>query len=110
MFCCKAAFNAWSALWSGKHIRINTDSIVVYFALSKKDARDKYLMDFVRQICLLAIQYKFRFYVNWIPRERNEIADALSKLNIDKFINLCDKFNFKYTKYPMLFQRPHGKF
>ena len=110
MLSCKAAFNAWSALWTGKNIQINTDSIVVYFALAKKDARDPFLMDLVRDICLLAVKYKFRFYMHWVPRDQNKIADALSRLEIDEFKQLCNMTNKKYTDCAMLFVRPMGTF
>ena len=64
----------------------------------------------VRDICLKAVKYKFRFWVKWIPREYNEIADALSKLDLVKFQTLCTQNNLEFTQFPMLFQRPFGSF
>ena len=108
--CCKAAVNAWSSLWTGKHILFRTDSIVVYYALMKKDSRDKFLMDLVREICLTAINKKFRFFIKWVPREQNTIADALSKLDIKLFKKLCFEQKRKCVEFPMLFERPFGTF
>ena len=110
LFCCVAAVNAWAGLWFEKVIQFNTDSTQVYYALLKKDARDKLIMDFVREICLKAVEYKFRFYIQWIPRERNKKADALSKLEINKFKKLCENTCTKCVECPMLFKRPNGCF
>ena len=110
LYCCLAAVNAWAGLWFEKVIQFNTDSTNVYYALLKKDSKNKDLMDLVREICLKAVEYKFRFYIQWIPRERNKKADALSKLDIKTFKQLCIENNNKYTIYPMLFVRPTGKF
>ena len=58
----------------------------------------------------MAIKYRFRFYINWLSRDHNQLADALSKLDIVLFKQLCNKYNNKYTDFPMLFERPHAIF
>lgn len=110
MFWVVAACNAWGGLWTHSTVLFTTDNAIVYYALVKKDTANEFLMEMVKRICLLAVKFKFRFYVQWVKRNFNQIADALSNLDVDLFKKLCDEYSREYTEFPMIFQRPYGKF
>ena len=104
------AFSAWAGLWYNKNILIQTDNATVFWVMVKKDSKNKLLMDMIRMLCLMAVENKFRFFVNWVKRDFNTLADALSNLDVDLFKKLCTQQGRAYTEFPMLFQRPFGQF
>ena len=109
-FCTTAAFSAFGPLYSGHVIVITVDNKGLYYALVKKYIKDENISHLLSQIYLLALKYRFRFVVSHEKREFNEMADALSKLEIDKFKRLAERDNITIDPAPTLFQRPEGKF
>ena len=51
------------------------------------------------------MKYKFRFYVDHIKGIKNELADALSRLQINKFKSLAKKYNKTFDPAPLIFKR-----
>lgn len=75
-------------------------------ALIKKDIRRPSAQRIVIYICELAIRFKCVVWIDHIEGKSNDFADALSRLQIDKFKRLCREQNKPIDPAPMLFQRP----
>ena len=61
--------------------------------LTNKDIRSEKAQELVVYICELAMKYNFRFYIQHIPGKDNQFADALSRLQIPKFLKMCNETN-----------------
>ena len=108
MFAMAAAFAAWGPLWTTKRIIFYTDNTTVFSEICRKDSKDKKRLSLVRRICFISAQYNFRFYIEWVKRDNNEFADALSKLEVSKFKNLCNTDKKEFAPAKMLYIRPKG--
>lgn len=54
------------------------DSSVVFYAISKGFTRDEQLVPALQQMFMLAESFHCELLADWLPRELNEFADALS--------------------------------
>ena len=56
-------------------------------------------------ICEIAIENSFWFFADYLQGKTNCIADALSRLQINKFKRLAHEQHLLFDPAPMLFQR-----
>ena len=110
LFAIACAFAAWGKLLTGCRVLFYCDNSNVFWDVLKKDSKRSEMLELIRQICFQSVQDKFRFHVEWIDRDNNEIADALSKNELIRFRALCDQDSLKYDPVPSLFVRPTGSF
>ena len=69
------------------------DNRAVVDSFARKWCKHEKLMAYVFEICILAIKYKFEFYVDWISSKNNFIADALSRFDM-KTLLLAQKLGY----------------
>ena len=89
---------------------IQTDSQVLRDCLISKDSKFYPLYKVIARICILALENKFRFYVHWAPRERNMPADALSNLDIPKYMKYSKNEGFTSEPFMTCFTRHPANF
>ena len=65
--------------FAGKAITFHIDNKSVHSWLKRKSSRLRHAQFLLRTICAIAFQHNFVFWSDWIPREMNCEADALSK-------------------------------
>ena len=97
-------------IFAEKIIKIKCDNENVVKALVNKDIRNEKSQDLVIQICEIAMKYKFIFYVYYIKGEKNVLADALSRLQIQKFKNIAKQIGYEINRYPHTYERYKFKF
>ena len=93
-------FFYWGAAFSGMRVLFYTDNKVVYHELIKKYSKNKDRNDLIRNGLINCIKYKFSLYIQWVNRERNVIADLLSKNKLRDCFLFCKKnsINIKPVK------------
>ena len=96
LFAVAIAFKCWAPCWSGANVLLRIDNKWTVSVLVNKSSHDKQLMQLLRFCCELAIKYRFRFWVDWIPTNSNPLADALSRFKVDLFKKTCQYFGLKY--------------
>ena len=80
----------------------------MFSEVCKKDSKNRERGSLIRRICFISAQCKFRFFVEWVERDHNEYADALSKCDISRFKKLCKDNNREFSEHPMCYARPTG--
>ncbi len=83
------AFHVFGNAFEGRKIRLRVDSSHAAGALINKRDPSALRMHFVRVSCLLAIKFRFFFWVERISSKENAFADALSRHQFGKFHSLC---------------------
>ena len=84
--------------WKFKNIRMWCDNRSVVFAVADKRAplirRD---MNFLLiEMCKLSVEYKFRFWIEWIEGDFNVLADRLSRFKDLYIYDEKDPSQFQY--------------
>lgn len=79
---------------TGKDIRFLIDNTAVVFSVAHKWSKSNFLMILIFELCILAVKYKFRVFVDWIATLDNVHADALSRFEWQRFNTLLSaEFN-----------------
>ena len=87
------------------NILIKCDNKNAVSALINKDIRNPRSHNLVIKICETAIKHDFRFHVEWIKGKSNHLADALSRLEINKFKKIAAQMKRNIDPAPLLFRR-----
>lgn len=75
----------WGSSWRGRRVTFHCDNIGVVGACRKGWSKDLRLMSLLRQAWYLSAVHGFTFRVIHIPGHDNATADALSRLQLDRF-------------------------
>ena len=102
--------NSLGPIFTQKIIKIKCDNKNVVRALINKDIRNEKSQDLVIQICEIAMKYKFRFYVYYIKGEKNVYADALSRLQINKFKRIARERKYEINTNPYKYKKYYFDF
>ena len=71
--------------WTGKYVQVRVDNNAILRFFKKGRGRRQEESDIVREVYLLQVKHQWAWTLRWVPRERNEAADALSKNDMDRF-------------------------
>ena len=74
---------------SNSSITFYTDNEALVLVINKQSCKNKTLMDFVRRFVLLCLQFNIMFKAKHIPGIRNNLAEALSRLQVQIFQQLA---------------------
>lgn len=80
-----AACALWGPTWAGRRITFHCDNSGVVGACDKGWSRDSRLMSLLRQTSYLAATHSFVYRVQHVAGHDNSTADALSRLQLDRF-------------------------
>ena len=80
-----AACALWGPTWAGRRITFHCDNSGVVGACGKGWSRDPRLMSLLRQTSYLAATHSFVYRVQHVAGHDNSTADALSRLQLDRF-------------------------
>jgi hypothetical protein len=85
---------------SGKQVIIHTDNLPITYAWHKGTSTSPLIMSLTRAILMTAAMNEFSISLQHIPGERNEEADALSRLKLDTFKLLMPNSDTRPTAVP----------
>ena len=71
--------------WKGQHVQVAVDNAALVPLFRKMRGKRAHETEMVREIALLQATDQWSWSVVWVPRERNEAADALSKDDMQRF-------------------------
>ena len=99
------ACETFGAQWTGHQVVFHVDNENVVLAIINKDIRSDDSHKLLVRICETMMKYKFEIFVKYIPTELNYYADALSRLQIQRFKALCRTNDYYIDPAPMLYVR-----
>ena len=79
----------WGHLMHNQRITFFTDNEALVHVINKNSCRDKFLMSFVQRLVLVCLQNNILFRARHVPVIKNDLADALSRLQIQRFRRLA---------------------
>ena len=97
--------NANGCKYANSNILLKCDNKNAVAALANKDIRNPRSHNLVILICELAMRYSYWFYIEYIKGKSNDLADALSRLQLKRFHNLASQQNMHFDPAPLIFER-----
>ena len=79
--------NEWGADWTNKHILLYCDNRAVVDIMDRHKTRDSRLGKILRDILYVMAKYNIHLEVKHVMGEKNPIADALSRVHMDKSVD-----------------------
>lgn len=100
LFAILAATAAWGHKWHKRKILIHCDNQAIVQAWQSKSPKDQALAKLFRKLFFLAAKGNFNIALKHLPGVNNQIADALSRAQVDRFRILAPKANLEATTTP----------
>ena len=101
LFAIVAASATWGHQWSGKKIRFDCDNQAVVKAWQSKAPKNHNLANLFRRLFLVAAKNNFNVALKHIPGLSNDIADALSRKQMQRFRDLAPEADRDSTSIPV---------
>ena len=83
------ALALWGPWLKGKHLLFHCDSASIVHIMAKASTRSKTMMALVHIFTLLAMQHNVQVHIQHITGVCNDVADAFSHFEMDRFWQLC---------------------
>ena len=93
MFAFVVACHLWANFFSNKRIQFFCDNESVVSIVNTKRSRIPRVMDLVRHLTLLTLRFNFYIRAEHIKGKRNDIADSLSRFQMNRFRKLAPYTN-----------------
>jgi hypothetical protein len=90
----------WGNVWKGKRIQFMCDNEAVVNIIQKGRSKETYIMKLMRRLVMCSVQNNFVIYSKHVPGVFNEIADALSRFQFQRFRNLAPHAETKPNTCP----------
>ena len=95
----------WGSAMQNRCILFFTDNAAIVHVINKQSCKDKQLMFFVRKLVLTCLKNNIIFKAKHVMGLHNDLADSLSRLQIQKFYSLAPASMDKMpTDIPMSLQ------
>lgn len=94
----------WGHTMSNKHVLFFTDNNALVHVINKQSCKDKDLMFFVRKLVMACLCHNIVFKANHIPGVNNNLADALSRLQVQAFKQMAPQMDSLPTPIPLCLQ------
>lgn len=79
----------WGKHWARRKIVFNCDNQGTVFILNKGCSKSPDIMKLMRRLTIIAATHSFSYHATYLPGAKNDLADALSRLQIDRFHRLA---------------------
>ncbi len=105
------AFQIWAEKWSGQQLRVFTNSTTAHSRLREFTLKGPPNAP-LREIWLLAAKWDIVIEAHWIEGKSNRLADALTRLDRERLIDLCSHWqnpSHTTTRQPPTYPPPPGQ-
>jgi hypothetical protein len=100
LFAIVAAAFTWGHLWQQKRILFFCDNLPIVQAWEGKGSKQPRVMSLLRTLFLTAARNSFTITMKHLPGKSNEIADAISRKQFDRFFSLAPQAQRTPTPTP----------
>ena len=92
----------WAANFARRKIEFHCDNLGVVQAWHRHGSSNRAILAIMRRLVAVAARFNFAVNIRHVPGSRNEIADALSRLQIQRFRQLCPDAAANPTPVPQV--------
>ena len=96
------AIETWGHELQNKRLVLKTDNAALVAVLQKQTSREPLVMILVRRLVLHCLRMSLMLSAEHVPGEDNEIADALSRFQMERFRALCPGVEAEPVETPPL--------
>ena len=100
MFPIVLSVGIWADMLANRCVMFHTDNKALAEVINKKTTKDKELLVLVRALVLYCLRHNILFKAVHLPGIYNTKADALSRLQVDKFKSLDKDAELEPTAVP----------
>ena len=94
------AAHLWGPLWSGKRILLHCDNYATVYIIRKARSRSRNINRVIRMLTLTSVYNQFQISAEYIPSKDNDISDALSRFQNERFRRLAPHADNHPTPIP----------
>ena len=100
LFAINIACHLWGSQWTSKRIKFYCDNQGVVEVINSRKSKIPRVMDLVRDLTLCTLKYNFYFRAVHVPGKNNNIADSLSRFQMERFRQLAPQSNVSPDPIP----------
>ena len=86
-----AAVFAWSAKLSNQRVRVSCDNQSVVYMVNDTSSSCPYCMKLIHLLTLQSLQFNLRIFAKWARGVDNDLSDALSRMEFNRFWKLINR-------------------
>ena len=101
LFAVVVAAATFGSLWKGKQIMFHCDNMCVVEVVTSGSCRSDTIMNLIRKLFYICARYEFEISMRYVNTKVNDIADALSRLQLDRFRKLAPHAD-RYMTMPVV--------
>ena len=90
----------WGKQLTGKKVVFWSDNQTVVAVINKQSSSCTHIMSLIRRLVVLCLKWNIWFRAKYVPGVNNEIADSLSRLQMDRFRRLAPDADLMGTPLP----------
>ena len=79
------AIFTWCSFFTNKKLLLRTDNEALVAIINKRTSKSKHIMQLIRPLVLVTMRNNMQFKAVHIPGSKNEIADSLSRFQMERF-------------------------
>ena len=95
------AVHCWSNLLANRKVRFRTDNSAVVYIINNQSSRCDQIMQLVRNFVCHCLMHNIVFKAVHVPGVHNDIADSLSRFQVDRFRALAPGADSTMTPIPV---------
>ena len=92
LFAIVVAWDLWGHKWTSRRIKFHCDNLGVVEVINYGKSKVPRVMDLVRDLTLCTLRHNFYFQAVHVPGKHNNIADSLSRFQMEHFRQLAPQF------------------
>lgn len=96
------ALETWGLSLKNKCVLLNTDNLALSYVINKQTSKEDLVRYFIRRLILTALKFNILLKAAFIPGHYNTLSDALSRLQITRFLTLHPSADQYPTPVPSL--------
>ena len=93
LFAINIACHLWGPHWTSKRIKFYCDNQGVVEVINSRRSKVPRVMDLVQDLTLCTLKHNFYFRAVHVPGKNNNIADSLSRFQMERFRRLAPQAN-----------------
>ena len=92
------AVESWCRYLKNSYVILHTDNEALHYCINKQTSKEPLVMSLIRRLVIAGLQSNIQIRAEFVPGTSNSLADALSRLQVQRFQQLCPGSDAKPEK------------